>query len=259
MNLPDYQNIRAVIVDDERLARNRVRRMLSTELDVVVAGEFSSGVEAAEYLARHGADVLFLDIQMPVLDGFGLLERLDADKMPVIVFITAHDEHAVRAFDVHAFDYLLKPFDRERFSTTMTRVRKQLAMRLGGQSTERLYALMEELRARKSEPARFPIKTPGRVFFVRMDEIDWVEAADNYVTLHVGQETHLLRLTMNALESRLDSEKFLRIHRSSIVNADRIKELRPWFHGEYVVLLHDGKELMLSRSYREKVLDRLGR
>lgn len=248
--------IRAVIIDDERLARQRIRRMLSETPDFEVAAEFENSEHGLAYLEENPAELLFLDVQMPGMDGFALLEALAPDRTPMVIFVTAYDEYALRAFEVHAFDYLLKPFDQARFEKTIDRARKQLSNDV--RSNERLIDLLREFRHRNQEPARFAIKTPGRLFFVRQEDIDWMEAADNYVNLHVGTETHLIRETMNALEQRLDSHRFLRIHRSTIVNADRIKELRPWFHGEYVVLLKDGTELTLSRTYREKILSLLG-
>ncbi|HEU0121386.1 MAG TPA: LytTR family DNA-binding domain-containing protein [Bryobacteraceae bacterium] len=248
--------IRTVIIDDERLARQRIRRMLAETDGFTVAAEFENPEEGLRYLEENQTDLLFLDVQMPGMDGFGLLEALAAERTPTVVFVTAYDEYALRAFEVYAFDYLLKPFDQARFGKTLERVRKQLGA--GDRNSERLIHLLNEFRQRNQEPVRFAIKTPGRLYFVRQDEIDWMEAADNYVNLHVGTETHLIRETMNALEQRLDSHRFLRIHRSTIVNADRIKELRPWFHGEYVVLLKDGTELTLSRTYREKILALLG-
>jgi two-component system, LytTR family, response regulator len=243
------------IVDDERLARQRLRRMISQAPDFSVEAEFESAEKALAHLHAQPADVLFLDIQMPGLSGFDLLERLPATSVPIVVFVTAHDEYALRAFEVHAIDYLLKPFDAARLEKTLDRVR-DLAVSPSGNA--RILQLLDELRQRHQEPARFAVKSPGRMFFVRQDEIDWIEAADNYVSLHVGKDSHLIRETMTSVESRLDSRRFLRIHRSTIVNADRIKELRPWFHGEYVVVLHDGTELTLSRTYREKILNLLG-
>ena len=247
-------SFRTVILDDERLARQRLRRMLSAAPDFAVAAELENPVDALAFLENNDTDLLFLDVQMPGLDGFGVLESLPVNRHPLVIFVTAYDEYALRAFDVHAFDYLLKPFDDARLHKALDRVRKQLA----AAPNETLLSLLNHLRPRPAESARFAIKTPGRVYFVRQDEIDWMEAADNYVNLHVGRETHLIRETMNALEQRLDGQRFLRIHRSTIVNADRIKELRPWFHGEYIVLLKDGTELTLSRTYREKILTLLG-
>lgn len=256
MTLMQTQTIRTVIIDDERLARQRIRRMLSNSPDFEVMAEFENSQHGLEFLEDTGADLLFLDVQMPGLDGFALLEALDPARMPIVIFVTAYDEYALRAFEYHAFDYLLKPFDQTRFEKTLDRARKQLTSQ--DANNEKLLNLLNEIRQRNQEPARFAIKTPGRVFFVRQEDIDWIEAADNYVNLHVGADTHLIRETMNSLEGRLDSRKFLRIHRSTIVNAERIKELRPWFHGEYVVLLKDGTELTLSRTYREKILSLLG-
>ena len=250
------EKIRTLIVDDERLARRRLRRLLAAETDIEVVGECAGGLEAAEYLGTHDTDLLFLDVQMPQVDGFGVLASLEPARVPLVVFVTAYDEYALKAFEVHAFDYLLKPFDRARFARTLEAVRGQLQARNGGRS-HHLAALIEELGARRGRSARFPIKTANRVFFIRTEEIDWVEAADNYVCLHVGAERHLVRETMNAIEARLDPELFVRIHRSTIVNRDRILELRPWFHGEYVVKLAGGAELTLSRSYRDRVLGSL--
>lgn len=249
-------SIRTVIIDDERLARQRIRRMLLELPGFDVAAEFERSEEGLVYLETNETDLLFLDVQMPGMDGFALLEALTPERTPLVIFVTAYDEYALRAFEVHAFDYLLKPFDQARFEKTIERARKQLTSE--ERNSEKLLTLLNEFRQRNQEPARFAIKTPGRLFFVRQEDIDWMEAADNYVNLHVGADTHLIRETMNALEQRLDSHRFLRIHRSTIVNADRIKELRPWFHGEYVVLLKDGTELTLSRTYREKILNLLG-
>lgn len=244
-----------LIVDDERLARQRLSRMLAQTPDFTIDAEFESAEKALRHLSSQPADVLFLDVQMPGLSGFDLLERLPPASVPTVVFVTAHDEFALRAFEVHAIDYLLKPFDAARLEKTLDRVRSQST---APQGNSRILQLLDELKQRNQEPARFAVKTPGRMFFVRQDEIDWIEAADNYVSLHVGRESHLIRETMTSVEQRLDSRRFLRIHRSTIVNADRIKELRPWFHGEYVVMLHDGTELTLSRTYREKILNLLG-
>ncbi len=253
--------IRTLIVDDERLARRRLRRLISTHGGFEVAGECAGGEEAVEFLRQRDVDLIFLDVQMPDLDGFAVLEKLGtkqngaARDLPLVVFVTAYDEHALRAFDVHAFDYLLKPFDPARFAKTVDRVRAAISKQNQPESRDSQFRdLLQEVRTRPVPSTRFAIKTPGRVFFVRQEEIDWVEAADNYVCLHVGNDTHLLRETMNSIETRLDSERFARIHRSTIVNLDRVKELRPWFHGEYVVVLRNNAELTLSRSYRDRVL-----
>ena len=246
--------LRTLIVDDEPLARERIRDLLAGEEGIEVVGECKNGREAVSALAKKKPDLLFLDVQMPDLDGFGVLESTDPDRMPAVIFVTAFDEYAVKAFDVHALDYLLKPFDRERFRTALGRARKALEDRGTNGSPaldERLLALIEQLQDRKSHLDRIVIKSGGRVSFLRAEEMDWVEAAGNYVELHVGRESHLLRETMNNLEKRLDPERFLRIHRRVIVNVERIKQLEGISHGEYVVLLKDGKRLSSSRGYRE--------
>jgi two-component system LytT family response regulator len=179
--------------------------------------------------------------------------------MPFVIFVTAYDRYALRAFDVHALDYLLKPFDRDRFRQSIARVRQQLEHRTGGDLERRLIALVQDLKPAHARVDRFVVKSGGRVFFVRNDEIDWIEAAGNYVKLHVGGDSHLFRETMNAVEARLDPDLFFRIHRSHIVNIERIRELQPWFNGEYVVFLKNGTRLTLSRGYREKLQDRVGR
>lgn len=237
-----------LIVDDERIARQRLRRMLASEPDFDILGECATGNEAREFLERMPVDVMFLDIQMPELDGFGVVESRADATMPMIVFVTAHDEHAVRAFEVNAVDYLLKPYDEERLQKCIQRVRAQAP----------LLNAPRPATAAKARPSRLAIKSGGRVVFVKTEDIDWVEAADNYVCIHVGSETHVLRETMTALQSRLSPDRFSRVHRSFIVNVERIKELQPWFHGEYMVVLHDGKQLTLSRSYRENLMSLLG-
>ena len=236
-------------MDDERLSRQRLHRLLSDEPDMEVVAECASGGEAMEYLAASEADLLFLDVQMPQMDGFQLLASL-GDRPPAVVFVTAYDEYAVKAFDVHALDYLLKPYDPERLALTLERARREIESRRGGRSTSALPAFLR---------THLPVKTAGRILFLRVDDIDWIEAADNYVRLHTtAGETHLVRETLNTMQGRLDPGRFLRIHRSSIVNVARIRELRPWFHGDYVVLLTNGRELTLSRSYRDQVLGLVG-
>ena len=251
------ERIRALIVDDEKLARKRIRRLLAGEADIEVAGESANGEEAAAAIAEFRPDILFLDIQMPRMDGFALLEAIGVEWVPIVVFVTAYDEYALRAFEVHAFDYLLKPFDRKRFRETVQRARLQLRRTQSGDLSERLHALLDSLNARKRPTERIPVRTGGHVVFVKVHTIDWIEAADNYACLHCGAETHALRETMNALESRLDPNRFVRIHRSTIVNVDRIKEMQPWFRGEYRVILQDGAQLTMSRSYRERLKNTL--
>ncbi|MBA3639025.1 MAG: LytTR family transcriptional regulator DNA-binding domain-containing protein [Acidobacteriota bacterium] len=250
--------IRTLIADDEPLARERLRMLLAAEDWIELVGDASDGVQAIDAIQRLRPELVFLDIQMPGATGFEVIESIGADQMPFVVFVTAYDQYALKAFDVHAIDYLLKPFDKERFRTSLTRARQQLERRTTGELERRLIELMQELRP-AARMERFVIKASGRVFFVRAEEIDWIEAAGNYVKLHVGSDAHLFRETMNALESRLHPDTFYRIHRSHIVNIERIRELQPWFNGEYVVFLKDGTRLTLSRGYREKLQERLGR
>jgi two-component system LytT family response regulator len=248
--------IRTLVIDDEPLARERVRKLLEKESDVEVIGECGDGREALETILKVKPDLIFLDVQMPELDGFGVLEKLRNAKMPAVIFVTAHDQFALQAFDVHALDYLLKPFDSERFQRALDRARQLIADRQEGDVSRRISELLADVRAGTKHPARLAIKSEGRVLFLKTDDIDWIEAADNYVNLHLGNESHMHRETMSALEGKLPADKFLRISRSTIVNVDRIKELQPLFHGEYAVILRNGVRLTLSRSHRDK-LDRL--
>jgi two-component system LytT family response regulator len=252
--------IRTLIVDDEPLARDRLRALLEKAEDIELVGECGDGSEALAAIEQSAPDLLFLDVQMPEIDGFGLLERIPADRMPAIVFVTAYDKFALRAFEVHALDYLLKPFDSERFEKALERVRETIQHRKDRDLGRRISDLLTDVRHNAERVSgRFPIKSGGRVIFLKTEEIDWIEAADNYVSLHVGNEAHLHRETMSALESRLPEETFLRISRSAIVNVERIKELQPLFHGEYAVILRNGTRLTLSRSYRDKLDQLLGK
>ncbi len=251
--------IRTLIVDDEPLARERIRKLLQKETDVEILGECADGSEAVSAIRRDQPDLVFLDVQMPEVDGFGVLERLDREAMPAVVFVTAHDRFALRAFEVHALDYLLKPFDGERFRNALARAREQIRRRQSGELSERIGKLLADLKAGGKHQERLAVKSAGRVLFLKVEEIDWIEAADNYVNLHSGNECHLHRETMAALEGRLPADKFMRISRSTIVNIERIKELQPLFHGEYAVILRNGTRLTLSRSHREKLNRLLGR
>jgi two-component system LytT family response regulator len=249
-------NIKVLIVDDEPLARDRLQKLLEAEPDVTVLGQCSNGKEAVKTIREKTPDLVFLDVQMPELDGFGVLSSLEAEHMPVIIFVTAHDKFALKAFEVHAVDFLLKPFDRERFQTALKRAKQRIGQKQPGELDQRLAALLAEIKPEATALERMAVKTSGRVIFVKTSDIDWIEAADNYVNLHVGSESHLHRETLTALAERLPSKKFMRISRSTIVNVDRIKELQPLFHGEYAVILRNGTTLTLSRSYRD-VLDQL--
>jgi two-component system LytT family response regulator len=252
------RKIQALIVDDERLARKRIRSLLKNERDVEVVGECADGAEALAAIRKQSPDLVFLDVQMPEMDGFQVLQEVGGDRMPAVVFVTAYDKYALRAFEVHALDYLLKPFDEDRFGEALRRAKEQVLGGSNGELHGRLIALIEHLRSGERYVDRLLVKASGRVLFLKTEDIDWIEAAGNYVRLHVGKESHLLRETMNTIETRLDPAHFLRIHLSTIVNLDRIKEMQPWFSGEYVVLLKDGTELRLSRGYRDKFDERLG-
>ena len=246
------RRIRALVVDDEPLARRRLRRLLERDPEVDLVGECGDGPAAAAAIGEQAPDLVFLDIQMPEVDGFAVLQQVPADRTPLIIFVTAHDQYALRAFEVAAVDYLLKPFDRRRFAQALQRAKARLG-EPGDGLGQRTLALLEELRARASHLDRLVIKAGGRAFFLKTDEIDWVEAEGKYVRLHVGRESHLLREPIGTLEAQLDPRRFLRIHRSTIVNIDRIRELQPWFHNEVRVILRDGTELMLSRGCRKKL------
>jgi two-component system LytT family response regulator len=251
--------VRVLVADDEPLARERLRTLLAKEDWVEVIAECPNGTETIDAITRLQPDLVFLDVQMPGASGFEVIEAIGPARMPLVVFVTAFDRYALRAFDVHALDYLLKPFDRDRFHDTLARARQHLERRTNGDLERRLLELVQDLAPASQRMERFVIKAGGRVFFGRADEIDWIEAAGNYVKLHVGGEAHLFRETMNALESRLDPDTFFRIHRSHIVNIERVRELQPWFNGEYVVFLRNGTRLTLSRGYREKLQERIGR
>ena len=253
------KKIKVLVVDDEPLARERLTTLLSNEPDVELVGPARDGEEAITAIHDDEPDLVFLDVQMPQMNGFDVIDAVGGDKMPLVIFDTAYDQHALKAFQVKALDYILKPFDRERFADALQRARRQIERDETGDLGRRLLALVKDLRRDQPKTDRLVVKSGGRLFFLRMDEIDWIEAAGNYVRLHVGTTSHLLRETMNAIEGRLDAEKFFRIHRSRIVNMERIKEMQPWLNGEYAVVLRTGTRLTLSRGYREKLQERLGR
>jgi two-component system LytT family response regulator len=259
------KNIRALIVDDEPLARERLRTLLAGVVDIEIAGEFADGRSAVKGIRELEPDLIFLDVQMPEIDGFGVLHAVGAEHMPATVFVTAYDQYALKAFDVSAVDYLLKPFDRARFLRALGRAKNQISLGRSGQSQDssdlsnRLLTLLQHVRPDHVYLERLVIKSAGHVFFLKTDEVDWIEAAGNYVRLHVARESHMLRETMNALEAKLDPRKFVRIHRSTIVNLERIKQLHPLFHGDHIVILRDGHRLTLSRGYRENLERVLGK
>jgi two-component system LytT family response regulator len=250
---------RVLIVDDEPLARERIRTLIQEDPAFEVIGEAGDGPAAAETITAMHPDLVFLDVQMPGADGFDVIEAVGPAKMPFVVFVTAYDRYALKAFDVHALDYLLKPFDRDRFREALDRANRQLERASGGEIERRLAAIVNDLKPAKHRTDRFVVKSGGRIFFVRTAEIDWIEAAGNYVKLHVGNDSHLIRETMNAVEAKLSPEMFVRIHRCHIVNIEQVRELQPWFNGEYVVFLKNGTRLTLSRGYRERLQERVGK
>ena len=236
------QSIRVVVADDEPLARAGLRALLEDDPELVVVGECANGHEAVAALREHAPDLVLLDVQMPGLDGFGVVQQIGADRMPVVVFATAFDQYALRAFEARALDYLLKPFTDERFHDVLGRAKEQVRQRRLGAS-----------RAQPAPPARLEVRLGNRIAFVRIDDVDWVEAADYYARLHVGAASHLVRETMQELEARLDARRFVRVHRSAIVNVERVRELRTVAAGRHEVVLRDGTRLPLSRSRRELV------
>ena len=238
--------IRALVVDDEQLARRGICVRLERAGGVEVVAECANGGEAVTAIRDLSPDLVFLDVQMPGLDGFGVVESIGPDQMPPVVFVTAYDAHALRAFDVHALDYLLKPIDDERFDTAVDRARRRITERQESAVGRRLAAALAELR-----DSRILIKDRGRVVILNEADVDWVEAEGDYVRVHAGGRGHLLRETMAAMAERLDPIRFARIHRSTIVNVSRIRELKPHPNREYTVVLNDGTRLRLSRSYRD--------
>jgi two-component system LytT family response regulator len=249
--------IRTLIVDDESLARERLLSLLQADADIEIVGECATGKEATAAIASESPDLVFLDVQMPEGDGFEVLQNIDLHQMPIVVFVTAYDEYAIRAFDVHALDYLLKPFDQSRFEKALIRAKSEVVLRNSTNVNQKLLSMLEHIESHKKHPDKILVKSAGRVFFLKFDEIDWVESAGNYVKLHVGQESHLLRETMGEMERKLGSERFVRIHRTTIVNVDRIKELQPSFNGECTVTLNNGTQLIASRGYRKKLSESL--
>jgi two-component system LytT family response regulator len=248
--------IRVLVVDDEPIIRRGLRNLLGHHDNYEVTGECSNGREAIESIRQLRPDLVFLDVQMPEIDGFGVIREITPEAMPPVVFVTAYDEYAVRAFDVNALDYLLKPFDEERFSRCLSRVEQRLEPPASETSLmEKLVSLLAG-NAMPRTADRLAIRNSDRITLLQTDEIDWIEAADNYVEIHVGKQVHLMRETLSNLEQRLQPFRFLRIHRSRLVNADRIKELHSLFHGEYELVLSDGTRLTSSRHYRD-ILQRL--
>ena len=256
--------IRAIIVDDEPTARRGVRLLLERDRAVDIVGEASTGAEAAALIRREKPDLAFLDVQMPGSDGFEALSEVGAAAAPAVVFVTAYDEHALRAFEVNAVDYLLKPYDDARFGAALQRAKEEVRRRQTDSVNTRLTQLLDYLQQNAGTAAaaqareekagdRILLKSSGEIFFLKAEEIDWIEAEGDYMKFHVNGRAHLMRETMARLEARLDPKHFIRIHRSTIVNIDRLRKLSPSFAGEYAVILHDGTKLKLSRGYHERI------
>lgn len=253
--------IRVLVVDDEPLARTGIVQLLGQDPEVTVVGERGDGLSALDAITALTPDLVILDVQMPELNGFEVLRGLRGSKLPGVIFITAHDQYALKAFEVHAVDFLLKPFDDERFADALGRAKQSLRQVEVGELSRRLAGLLEYTapgRGAEARLTRLVVKNEGRVIFVRAEDLDWIEAADYYVKLHTQGQVHLLREPLSALETRLDPDRFFRVHRSAIVNLDRIKELQPYFKGEHVLILQDGTRLKLSRARRESLEARLG-
>lgn len=261
--------IKTLIVDDEKLARETLRLLLNDYEHIEIVGECKNGKEAIEAIKKEELDLVFLDIQMPEVNGFEVIEKVGVEKMPVVIFVTAYDQYALQAFEARALDYLLKPFDDERFEQALDRALERIHQRHVGELSSKLVGLINSKSDQahvevSNEPSsgsyleRIMIKERGSIFFIKVEEIDWVEAAGDYVSIHVGSKSHLLRETMSGLMKKLDPKQFVRIHRSSIVKVDSIRELKPYFHGDYIVILKSGKELKLSRRYWDQVESVLG-
>jgi two-component system, LytTR family, response regulator len=256
--MTDATRIRALVVDDEPLARAMIREMLEGDSEVEITGECVNGLEAVEAIKSSAPDIVFLDIQMPEIGGFEVLESLESSAHPYVIFVTAYDQHAVRAFEVHALDYLLKPFDRERFEVAWQRAKAHIKLNRTSRRDQDIIALLEELKAGPRYLERLVIKNGGRVFFLHVQDVHCIEAEGNYVRVYDNQKGYLLRETISSLEEQLDPKQFLRIHRSAIVKIDRIKEMQPWFHGEYRIIMENGKQLALSRNYRSNLQEAVG-
>ena len=259
-------SVRTLIVDDERMARKRLRTLLTADADVDVVGECSNGRDAVTAIRERKPDLVFLDVQMPELDGFAVVQTIGAQRMPVTVFVTAFDQYALKAFEAHALDYLTKPFDRERFQTSLGRAKAQVRLRAVARTQaegasegapsdaalrDRLMSLLDGLERQTRYADRLMVKSAGRVVFLRVAEIDWIEAAGSYVRLHIGRDGHLLHEGITSIARRLDPTRFARVHRSTIVNLDRVRELQPWFHGDAIAILRDGTRIQVSRTYRD--------
>lgn len=252
------QNARILIVDDEQLARQRIKSLLDPVDGIEIAGECSNGRQAVKSILKLQPDLVFLDIQMPELNGFEVIQTIGQKDMPVVIFVTAYDQYALRAFEVHAVDYLLKPYDQKRFMVALRNALRELSLRRNSNISDNVDSLISSMLAERRILDRILVKSGGRISIIETDQVDWVESAGNYVTLHVGNEKHMIRETMKNMENRLSSDTFTRIHRTVIVNINRIQEIKTHFQGDYAVILQDGSSLPLSRRYRELLIKSLG-
>lgn len=259
MMMEQKRKIRVCIIDDEPIACRRIERLLTEDQEIEIICVCNDGESAVESIEKLNPDLIFLDIQMPEMNGFEVLKSLNIELMPHVIFVTAYDRYAIQAFEVHALDYLLKPFDKKRFHQALKRAKAQVLQDQERSSNRELVALLKEMKSQSHYLERLIIKSKGRVSFLKTEEIDWIEAQGKYVMIHAGEEAHLIRDAMNNLETELDPKKFVRIHKSAIVNIDQIKELHPLVHGDFRVILRDSTELTISRRYREKVDELLGK
>jgi len=244
-------SIRTLIVDDEALARRRIRKLLVEERDLEIVGECGNGPEAVAFMREHGAQLVFLDVQMPEVSGFEVLRALPREAWPAVIFVTAHDQHAIQAFEVHALDYLLKPFTQQRLLAAVQRARKHLQAQDTAALNQRLSELLKPFTPASVYLSRIAVKTGSQTLYVKVEDIDYIESAANYAVLKTRGESHVLRETLTNLESKLSPRLFLRISRSIIVNLDRIKGTQSGPRGEYVILLQDGRQLLMTRGARE--------
>ena len=244
-------SIRTLIIDDEPLARERIRTLLQGEQDFEVVAECGDGPAALAAIRKQAPDLVFLDVQMPGMGGFEVLQALGKEKLPLVIFVTAYDQHALKAFEIHALDYLLKPFKPARFKQTVQRAREMLANQQAGAATKNLLQLLGAAKPEREHLTRLAVRVGERVLFVKTEHIDYIESAGNYVVVHAGKENHVVRDTLTALEEKLDAKQFLRISRSTLVNLDQVKELQPLFNGEHAVVLQNGKQLTMTRGIRE--------
>jgi two-component system LytT family response regulator len=259
-----HESLTAIIADDELLARDSLRIALAQDPAVTILDECANGTETVESIRRHRPDVVFLDIEMPELDGFGVIQEIGVDSMPAVVFVTAFHAHALHAFDVHAADYLLKPFDDQRLRQALVQVRRHLSLAEIGEAERRLTNILRELgreSLRSGTPGeslrgatRFTVRTEEKALIFQARDVDWFEADGNYVWLHVRKEKHRLRISLRSLIEQLDSRQFVRIHKSTVVNLDRVREVQPWFGGDYVAILNDGRQLKVSRTFAQDFL-----